>query len=300
MNVLITGATGLIGKQLCELFIKNNIVVHYLSTSKSKLEQNKHYKGFYWNPNDDSVDLAAFEGVKCIIHLAGENVFQPWTSSAKKRILNSRIKSTRLLVNTIKNNNLPIEQFISASAIGIYASGEKYHDESSKDLGNDFLAKVVKEWENASSDLKTTHVVLSYVRIGIVLTASGGALPQITKPIKLGLGAALGSGKQWMSWIAAEDLTGIFFHIYKNQLAGIFNGVAPTPKTNREITKAAAMALGKKIWLPNVLAFVLKIIFGERAQMLLNSQKVNGQKIIDAGYQFKNDDLVRYLTKEIG
>ncbi|MDT8347512.1 MAG: TIGR01777 family oxidoreductase [Flavobacteriaceae bacterium] len=300
MPILITGATGLIGQQLSQLFIENNIDVHYLSTSKDKLKHQKLYKGFYWNPNDASIDLAAFEGVHCIIHLAGENVFQPWTSAAKKRILTSRVKSTNLLVDTILTHKLPVKHFISASAIGIYASGQELHDESSTDLGNDFLAQVVKEWELASKALTKTEVLLSYVRIGIVLTTSGGALPQMTKPIKMGVGAALGPGNQWMSWIAAEDLTGIFYHIYNHQLSGVFNAVAPTPKTNREITKAAAKALGKKILLPNVPSFILKLIFGERAKMLLSSQKVSSQKIIDTGYHFRYDDLDLFLKKEIG
>ena len=297
MTVLITGATGLVGQELVNLLLQNGHNVHYLSTSKSKLVTNTNYKGFYWNPKNAEIDTNALTGVEVIIHLAGANVAKKWTTAYKEEIIESRVLSTQLLYKTLQKNSHQVKQIISASAVGIYPDSltDIYH-ETDLDIDVSFLGNVVKQWENEVSQFEKLEIIVSKIRIGIVLAKNGGALQEMAKPIKYGVGAAFGSGEQYQSWIHVQDLVAIFQFVMENRLSGIYNGVAPYPVTNSELTKAIAKTLGKPLFLPNIPKFVMKLILGEMHQILFSSQHVSCRKLLDENFQFKFASLDKALN----
>ena len=297
MIVLITGATGLVGQELVNLLLQNGHNVHYLSTSKSKLVTNTNYKGFYWNPKKAEIDTNALTDVEVIIHLAGANVAKKWTTAYKEEIIESRVLSTQLLYQTLQKNSHQVKQIISASAVGIYPDSltDIYH-ETDLDIDVSFLGNVVKQWENEVSQFEKLEIIVSKIRIGIVLAKNGGALQEMAKPIKYGVGAAFGSGEQYQSWIHVQDLVAIFQFVMENQLAGVYNGVAPYPVTNSELTKAIAKTLGKPLFLPNIPKFVMKLILGEMHQILFSSQHVSCRKLLDENFQFKFASLDKALN----
>ncbi|MCW1147755.1 TIGR01777 family oxidoreductase [Flavobacterium lacisediminis] len=297
MTVLITGATGLVGQELVNLMLQNGHNVHYLSTSKSKLVTNTNYKGFYWNPKNAEIDTNALTDVEVIIHLAGANVAKKWTTAYKEEIIESRVLSTQLLFKTLQKNSHQVKQIISASAVGIYPDSltDIYH-ETDLDIDVSFLGNVVKQWENEVSQFEKLEIIVSKIRIGIVLAKNGGALQEMAKPIKYGVGAAFGSGEQYQSWIHVQDLVAIFQFVMENRLPGIYNGVAPYPVTNSELTKAIAKTLGKPLFLPNIPKFVMKLILGEMHQILFSSQHVSCRKLLDENFQFKFASLDKALN----
>ena len=297
MTVLITGATGLVGQELVNLLLQNGYTIHYLSTSKSKLVSQNNYKGFFWNPKKSEIDTNALTGVEVIIHLAGANVAKKWTTAYKEEIIESRLLSTQLLYKTLQKNSHQVKQIISASAVGIYPDSltDIYH-ETDLDIDVSFLGNVVKQWENEVSQFEKLEIIVSKIRIGIVLAKNGGALQEMAKPIKYGVGAAFGSGEQYQSWIHVQDLVAIFQFVMENQLAGIYNGVAPYPVTNSELTKAIAKTLGKPLFFPNIPKFVMKLILGEMHQILFSSQHVSCRKLLDENFQFKFASLDKALN----
>ena len=287
MRILITGATGLVGSEITRLCHENGKNVNFLTTSKGKIEKSESYRGYYWNPSTGEIDVKCLEGVGAIINLAGANVFQPWTASNKKKILKSRIDSLNLLHRTLKSNPHQVGQLVSASAIGIYPSSRsKMYEEDSTQLADDFLGQVSQKWEAAADKFQDLDLRVAKVRIGIVLSEDGGALPQIMKPVKYNLGAPLGSGKQWQSWIHIHDLARMFLYIISNGLTGVYNGVAPNPATNEELTKEVAQVLDKKLWLPKVPKMALKLAMGEMSSVVLGSQLVSSSKIQLEGFDF--------------
>ena len=297
MTVLITGATGLVGQELVSLLLQNGFTVHYLSTSKSKLVSQNNYKGFYWNPKTSEIDVNALTDVEVIVHLAGASVAKKWTPSYKQEIIESRVLSTRLLYKTLQKNLHQVKQIVSASAIGIYPNDLNYiYHETDNKVDNSFLGNVVQQWEEEVNQFEKLHIKVAKIRIGIVLAKNGGALQEMAKPIKIGVGAAFGSGEQYQSWIHIQDLVGIFQFVIQNQLSGVFNGVAPYPVTNAELTKAIAKTLGKPLFLPNIPQFVMKIMLGEMHQILFSSQHVSCRKLLDLKYQFKFASLDKALN----
>lgn len=297
MKVLITGATGMIGQELVKVLHENNVKVNYLSTSKDKLVSKENYKGFYWNPSTNEIDINAFDGVSVIYHLAGATVAKRWTSSYKKEILDSRTVPTRLLFSTLEKNPNKVTQIISASAIGIYPNslGAIYNEENTG-VDNSFLGEVVQKWENEVDAFKKLNILVTKIRIGIVLSYKGGALPQMVTPIKYGVGAAFGSGKQYQSWIHVEDLVNIFYYTQVSELDGIYNAVAPHPVTNWAMTKEIANVLKRPLWLPNIPKFVMKMILGEMYILVFSSQSVSALKILNQGYQFKYATIEKALA----
>ena len=297
MTVLITGATGLVGQELVSLLLQNGFTVHYLSTSKSKLVSQNNYKGFYWNPKTSEIDLNALTDVEVIVHLAGASVAKKWTPSYKQEIIESRVLSTRLLYKTLQKNLHQVKQIVSASAIGIYPNDLNYiYHETDNKVDNSFLGNVVQQWEEEVNQFEKLHIIVAKIRIGIVLAKNGGTLQEMVKPIKMGVGAAFGSGLQYQSWIHIQDLVGVFQFVIQNQLSGVFNGVAPYPVTNAELTKAIAKTLGKPLFLPNIPQFVMKLILGEMHQILFSSQHVSCRKLLDLKYQFKFASLDKALN----
>ncbi|WP_281847043.1 TIGR01777 family oxidoreductase [Olleya namhaensis] len=299
MRILITGATGLIGSEIVKQCRLNNIAVNYLTTSKSKLSKAENYKGFYWDPSKNEIDVACLEDVQAIIHLVGASISKRWTEAYKKTILLSRVQTSQLIFNTLQNNPNQVTQIVSASAIGIYPNSlTNYYTEDSKEVSTSFLGQVVEQWEQAVDAFSSLDIMVSKVRIGLVLSAKGGALPEMAKPIKFGVGAAFGSGKQWQSWIHISDLANLFLHVLEHKLEGIYNGVAPNPETNTYLTKAIAKQLKRPLLLPNIPEFAMKLVLGDMHILLFESQRVSSQKVEETGFNFTHYNLQSALQEE--
>ena len=230
------------------------------------------------------------------MNLAGATVSKRWTTRYKKQILNSRIDTANLLFNTQKSGDHKVTQYITASGIGVYPSSyDHLYHESYHGFAATFLGEVVKEWEQAADQFESIGVKVAKVRTGIVLSDKDGALPKLLKPVKLGVGSPLGSGEQWQSWIHIRDVAGIYFHIIQKQLSGIFNAVSPNPVTNKKLIHSLAEYTDSSIWLPNVPAFALRLLLGEMADVVLESQLVSAEKIADSGYNFQFVNLENAL-----
>lgn len=284
-NILITGASGLIGKQLTHLLQLHGYVVSHLGRKKSS----GNIRSYVWNIDQHELDHEALQANSTIIHLAGAGVAdKPWTPQRKKEILESRTHSTRLLFDSLKQENHAVETVICASAIGYYG----FHDDpralhEDDAPGTDYLADVVKQWEHEANAIETLGIRLVKIRIGVVLSNNGGALPEIAKPVRYYAGAALGSGLQYLSWIHMDDLCAIFLKAVEDSaLHGAYNAVAPNPVTNRELTQHIAAALKKPLWLPPIPAFVLKALLGEMADLALRGSNVSAEKILNTGFTF--------------
>ncbi|WP_289045884.1 TIGR01777 family oxidoreductase [uncultured Olleya sp.] len=299
MRILITGATGLIGTEIVKQCHNQNIDVNYLTTSKSKLSNADHYKGFLWNPSKNEIDVECLKDVEAIIHLVGASISKRWTEAYKKTIVLSRIQTSQLLFNTLKNTTHQVKHIVSASAIGIYPhSLTNYYTEDFNKVSTSFLGQVVKQWEQAVNAFSVLDIAVSKIRIGLVLSSKGGALPEMAKPIKFGAGAAFGSGKQWQSWIHVQDLSSLFLHVLTNRLEGVYNGVAPNPETNKELTKAIAKQLKRPLILPNIPRFAMRLVLGEMHILLFESQRVSSKKIEDTGFHFKHYNVQSALEEE--
>ncbi|KJD35721.1 NAD-dependent epimerase [Tamlana sedimentorum] len=297
MRVLITGATGLVGSEIVKLCKEKEIAVNYLTTNKSKLEQNNNYQGFYWNPSKGEIDVNCLNKVDAIIHLAGANIAKRWTKANKKIILNSRTQSAKLLFETLKTENHQVKQLISASAIGIYPDSlTNYYSEDVTNANNTFLANVVTAWEASANAFKTLNIAVAKIRIGLVLAKNGGALSQMIKPAKLGLSAPFGSGKQWQSWIHITDLARCFMYVLKYKLNGVYNAVAPNPITNKELIKTIAKTLEMPCFLPGIPKIIMKLVLGEMHILLFESQRVSSKKLENKGFNFKYNYLQPALS----
>jgi hypothetical protein len=268
------------------------MTVHYLTTSKHKISNTANYKGFYWNPETKAIDVACFDGVSAIINLVGASISKRWTARYKHEILTSRTQTTQLLLDTITTHNIPITQIISASAIGIYPNSlTNYYNEAQQLVSASFLGEVVSQWEAAVDQFSGLGIAVAKIRIGLVLSKDGGALPEIVKPIRFGAGAAFGTGDQWQSWIHVQDLARMFVFALTHNLEGVYNGVAPNPVSNTELTKAVAECLDKPLVLPNIPKFAMKIALGEMSMLLFESQRVSASKITDAGFDFEFQNI---------
>lgn len=297
MKILITGATGLIGSEIVRLCSQENILVHYLTTSKDKIVSEPGYKGFYWNPDESEIDISCFDGVSAIINLAGASISKRWTSAYKKVVLSSRINTLQTLrIGLEKIDSNAISSFVSASAIGIYPhSLSNFYEEDEKKVDDSFLGEVVEAWENEADTLRNFDFNLSKIRIGLVMSKDGGALVEMAKPIKMYVGAAFGSGEQWQSWIHITDLARMFLFAVKHQLVGVYNGVGPNPVTNTKLVKEIAKVLEKPLLLPNIPKFPMKVILGEMSYILFASQRVSSKKIEDKGFVFQYQNICRAL-----
>lgn len=296
MTILVTGATGLVGSELVANLLSEGHTVHYLTTSPHKLVQNENYKGFYWNPTIQDIDVNAINQVEVIIHLAGASISKKWTKAYKEEILTSRVCATQLLFKTLQSNPNQVKQIITASAIGIYPSSlTKIYHETDTQIDDSFLGTVVAEWEKEVTHFSSLGILITKIRIGIVLAKNGGALQEMIKPIRFGFGAALGSGKQYQSWIHIHDLIAIFKYVLENQKEGIYNAVAPYPISNLEMIKAIARTLHKPIFLPPVPKFVLQLLLGEMQTVVTSSQHVSCMKLLDEGFQFKFTSIEKAL-----
>lgn len=295
-KVLITGGTGLIGKKLSkELIVNGHEVVHLSRSTSGNKNGIPTYK---WDINSMQIDLAAFEGVDSIIHLAGAGIAdKSWTEERKIEIVESRVKSAELLKKGCEETNTKLKSYISASAIGWYPliiSDQTFDEESP--AGNGFLAEVCEKWEASSHLFNDIAEKVARLRIGLVLSKDGGALPQMSLPVKYFVGAAIGNGNQAMPWIHIADISNMFIHVLEKSLAGTYNAVGPENATNEEFMQTVADVLDKPILLPNVPEFVLKIIFGGKADLISKGVRVSSQKIKTTGFTYQYPTLNTALS----
>ena len=301
MKVLITGATGLVGTTLTQLLLQNGFKINYLTTNKNKIIHQPNHNGYYWSPESGIIDENCLIGVDTIVHLAGASIAKRWTPTYKQEIIESRVLSANLLYNALKNNPHQVKQVISASAIGIYPDSlQNYYSEDFTRFDDTFLSNVVVKWEAGVNQFEKLNVSVCKLRIGLVLATNGGALPEILKPIKLGLGSGFGSGKQMQSWIHVQDLANMFLFVIQNNLQGIYNAVAPTPITNNELNHEIANILEKPFFMPNIPKFIMRLAIGEMHTLLFESQNVNGKKIIIAGFEFQYKSIQSALKQLLG
>ncbi len=295
-NILITGASGLIGSRLIKTLMEKGHKVSVLSRESSNF---KGITAYNWDVDKQLIDLNAFDGIDTIIHLAGAGIADKrWTKQRKQEIVDSRIKSTQLLYNTIEAIKAPIKTFISASAIGYY--GDRYDEMLYEDSGSGtgFLADCCKQWEHAVDEGLKSGIRVVKLRIGMVLSKQGGALSELARPVSFFVGAALGSGKQWMPWIHLTDLVSIFEKAIENpDYSGTFNASTSFPVTNYEFTKILAKKLFRPVWPINVPEFILKAMLGEMSSVILNSNRTSPQKLMDMGFRFRYQGLDAALSE---
>ncbi|WAC42300.1 TIGR01777 family oxidoreductase [Pedobacter sp. SL55] len=284
-NILIAGATGLVGQQLVSKLLANGYQVSILARKPST---RKDVKVFTWDVYQQTIDYNAFNGIDTIINLTGEGIAdKPWTQERKQQIIDSRVKAAELIFKAVAATNATIESYISASAVGIYGdrADEILNEESLPGIG--FMADCCLAWEKAADQGIALGIRVVKIRIGIVLSEKGGALPTMEKPVKLFAGTALGSGKQWMPWIHLDDLVNIFVKAVEDQnMFDAYNAAAPSPVTNQTFTKTLGKVLHRPIWPINVPKFMLKIILGEMSILPLISTNTSSQKILNTGFQF--------------
>lgn len=299
MKVLITGGTGFIGVKLKNTLVEKGYQVHVLVRDVSKYSSSLQVKYFEWNTQSLTIDSNAFEGVEAIINLAGKNINCRWNTKNKQEILESRLRASKTLYNFLSTNSHQVKHILHASAIGIYPSSfHNQYDESQDEFNNAFLGSICQKWEKVNTSFEQLGIKNAFVRIGLVLDSKHGALPEMKKLVAFGIGNRLGTGKQYYSWIHQADLVRLMLHIVENQLEGVYNGVASEPITQFEFNNELALVLKKKFWIPQIPSLLFKIGLGERSQLLLDSQYVMNQKILDSGYTFQFTN-VQAALKEI-
>ena len=286
MHILITGASGLIGKSLIHALEQRDYRISMLSTSKRSAPISTNVKTYQWNPNQGIIDEKALDGVDVIISLAGAKINQRWTKKNRKAIFDSRVKGTQLIQNALKNNpNHNVSHFVSASAVGLYPSDfNKIYSESETKVAESFTGKVVAAWEQQVDEMSSLVAHVSKIRIGLVLAKSGGALVPLATPASFGLGAWFGSGKQWQSWIHIQDLVQLF--VFAIDHPGTYNGVSPNPVTQKQLVKAISRQYKMPQWMPGIPAFVIKAVMGKMANILFDSIRVSSTHVQEQGFSF--------------
>lgn len=288
-SILVTGGTGYIGSALCDLLRDKGHTVFILSRTKSDIPNT-----FYWNLEEHYIDPEAIIKADYIIHLAGAGIVDKrWTKERKSILIDSRVKTANLLFEKTKELNPNLKAFISASAVGYYGAttSEKIYKENDAP-GNDFVSDICKVWEKSANKFRDLNIRTVIFRTGVVLSKEGGALEKLSQPIKFGVGAALGSGEQYIPWIHRKDLCNMYLYAIENEeIKGIYNAVAPEHITNEALTKTIANKLNKPLWLPNIPTFVMKLLLGEMAVVVLEGSRVSSEKILSTSFKFKYPNI---------
>ncbi|MGD0965525.1 MAG: TIGR01777 family oxidoreductase [Candidatus Acidiferrales bacterium] len=291
MKIIVSGASGLIGTALtAALGGQGHTVLHLVRNQRSPEVSSAEIR---WDPPSGQVDVAALEGADAIVHLGGANISdRRWTPARKQALRSSRLDSTRVLVNSLARLQQKPPVFVSASAVGYYGNrGDEILTESSGP-GNDFLSHLARDWEGEAMRAGQSGIRTVILRFGVILSSAGGALPEMVRPFKLGVGGRLGSGRQWMSWVALEDAVGIIqSSISHPEWNGTINAVAPEPVRNSEFAEIVGRLLHRPAILPGP-AFLLRLALGEMADaLLLASQRAIPERLLQSGYCFQFADL---------
>ena len=295
MKILISGSHGLVGKALLASLTQDGYEVAPLVRRQRQVGSPE----VEWDPKHGVIDVAHLEGFEVVIHLAGESIAEGrWTNEKKRRIRDSRVQGTQILSEALLKLSRPPKAFLCASAIGYYGNrGDEVLDEASKP-GSGFLSIVCRQWEQATSPVAQAGIRTVNLRFGIILSPRGGALAKMLPPFRMGIGGRIGNGKQWMSWIALDDVVGAITHAISDEsLAGPVNIVAPNPVTNADFTKHLGRVLSRPTLFP-VPAFGARLAFGEMADaLLLSSQRVMSSRLNQAGYGFVEPELAGALRR---
>lgn len=290
-KVLITGGSGLIGRRLSFLLKSRGYEVRILSRSNNP---KNNYKTFVWNVSEQYINDSAFEGLNHIIHLAGAGIADKrWSEKRKKEIIASRVASTNLLYNTVKRLKTPLNSFISASATGYYGAvtSETIFEEKDKPA-KDFLGKVCSLWEDSIFQFNEIKIRTVALRTGIVLSKDGGALKKMKTPVI----TSLGNGKQYMPWIHIDDLCELYIKaIEDEQFKGAFNAVSSEHISNLSFSKKISKIFNHPFLAIGAPSFILQIVFGEMSTIILNGSRISANKIKQAGFKFKFENLEKAL-----
>ena len=289
-HILLTGATGMLGKDLIKSLLNTGCQVSVLSRKQQDIPG---VKVFVWDIYKGIIDPACLEGVDKVIHLAGENIAsEPWTEKRKQEIIESRVLSASLLFQIISAHPNKIRHFISASAVGYYGDRDDEILDESSAAGTGFMAECCVAWEKAADKGKELGLKITKIRTGIVLAKDEGALAQMANPVRWFAAAPLGNGKQWLPWIHHRDMTAIYLYtVQHEEIEGVFNACAPFPVTNKTFTKSLAKKLNRPVWPISVPKAVIKLILGEMSAVILNSNNTSVQKILDKGFTFQYTQL---------
>jgi uncharacterized protein len=300
MKVLISGGSGLIGRELCIRLQEKGYEVAILSRNKTYYSGPQTYK---WDLENGSIETGAIETSDFIIHLAGANISEKrWNEKRKQVIIDSRVKGINLLFDKIKTARNKPQAFITSSAVNYYGTLTR-NTIFTEDYppGGDFLGEVCRKWEEAATQMEMLQIRTVKIRTGIVLSDKGGALKKMLLPVNLGLSAPIGSGDQYFPWIHIDDLCQIYIKAIEDQaMTGAYNAVAPGHTTNHDFMKTLAGVREKPFWAPRVPSYMLKLFLGEMAQMLLNGSRISSEKIIKTGFSFKFDSLPKALKDLVG
>jgi len=291
MQVLITGGSGLIGTELSKKLKEKGYDVAVLSRKKHR---DPDIQTYLWDSGKNEIEKEAIEAADYIIHLAGANISDKrWTKKRKQVIVDSRVETAKLLFNRVKETKNKLSAFISASAVNYYGTltSDKIFSEDDPP-SDDFLGETCNKWEVAAQKFEEYGIRTVIIRTGVVISPEGRATKKMSVSVKLGLGAPVGSGKQYFPWIHIEDLCNIYIKaIEDSKMQGAYNAVAPDHRTNRDVMKTLARVLKKPFWAPSVPAFVMKILFGEMADILLKGSRISADRIKEAGYEFRFTDF---------
>lgn len=282
-KVLITGGTGLIGQRLQELLHTKGHDSVLLSRTPNKKA------GIYgWDLEKRWIDPEAFEGIDYVIHMAGAGIAdKPWTEARKREIIDSRVVSAEVLAEHCQKHNIKLKGFLSASAIGYYPlKNDLPPQEESDSPGETYLSQVCVKWEESVDRFEQFAGFVSKVRIGLVLAETGGALPKLIPAVKYYVGSGLGSGKQAMPWIHLDDVCNIFIHLMENELSGTYNAAGPEMADNNAFMQTLADIMDRPLFFVNVPEFVIKVIAGEMAVLVLKAAPISSNKIRETGFQF--------------
>ncbi|MFM7845916.1 MAG: TIGR01777 family oxidoreductase [Planctomycetota bacterium] len=308
MKILVSGASGMVGQALIPFLTSGGHQVVQLVRGKGPARPASGgstaaaVTTVNWDPDRGTIDLAALEGIDAVVHLGGAGIAdRRWTPAYKELIKTSREVSTRVLSEALAKLKTPTQVFVCASAIGMYQDeGDKWIDEQSKP-SNSYLGQVCQVWEGATKAAADRGIRVVNLRIGVVLSARGGALAKMLLPFKLGAGGNLGSGRQYMSWVAIDDVLGVILHaIQTESLRGPVNVVSPQPVTNADYTKTLGRVLGRPTIFP-MPAFAARLAFGEMADaLLLASQRIKPSRLIESNYKFRYPELEDALRYQLG
>jgi uncharacterized protein (TIGR01777 family) len=291
MKILITGATGLIGRALCHTLSEDGHIIVGVSRASGKPDGLEVAEMYQWDPQAGPLPEAALDQIDTVISLAGEPIAKRWSDQQKKSIRDSRIVTTRNLVEGMRRAKRKPQVFVSSSAVGYYGNRGDEQLEETSPPGRGFMSEVCQEWEREAARASELGVRVALVRTGVVLSSDGGALQKMLPPFKLGLGGRLGSGKQWFPWIHIDDIAGIFRHAIVNaRVTGPINGAAPQAATNAEFTRELGHALHRPVFVP-VPEIALRMLMGEMADVLFDSQRVIPAVALASGYEFRHPQL---------
>jgi len=301
LTILVTGATGFVGRGLCNALFKKGHDYIALSrapaVARAQLPHAKRIEA--WRPDAEPTPPSALSNTRAVVHLVGEPIAGKWNAEKKRRIRESRVISTHRLIESLSEVETKPSVLVSASAIGFYGEGgdNKFTEDSPP--GNDFLAELCQAWEAEAQRAEALGIRVVLVRIGLVLGKAGGVLPALLTPFRMGLGGKIGSGEQWMSWVHLDDVIGIILHALENsQISGQLNATTSSPVKNIEFTKKLGGVLKRPTFFP-VPTFALKLRYGEFADFVLMSQRVLPEKTLSSGYEFRHTNLESTLRASL-